>query len=204
MLEGWQDKPELFDARVLIQSMDSFLEFFQAHLDDEIAMIQGLFNHPAFKMSDSKEIAILSHVFQLWRANTIKEVDYRNGIVPFLLMNHDSSGIFDNGKWPHWSLIDQVPWWAFKSADLFGWFHHGPVWRFASCNIHGRPQDLYAFEGPGEWDAKAFRVLLTVAALLCMHNLLSCTMFRKVSLWRMCGCFRWCMTEQDLSYWTKN
>lgn len=160
--------------------MEEFPVFFEAHLVDELAAIQELVDYP---ITDSEDSEWISDMFDHWRNNTITKNDYRTGVVPFLLMNHDTSTLLEAGGSSDWPPLDPMSSWALKSADLLGWFHHGPVWRFASCDIHGNPQGLYAFDGQAGWEALAFRVLLTSAALLGMHYFLFDTLFGQFVAW---------------------
>lgn len=98
----------------------------------------GMATHAGAPARDSLEGAVAAATLKAWGKNTVVKAGIGD-VVPFFLLNVDRTA--EGGAWADWPPMPRPIRWAM--VNLAGAVHGGR-WRFASCDAHGRPRELYA------------------------------------------------------------
>ncbi|PHH87459.1 hypothetical protein CDD83_8851 [Cordyceps sp. RAO-2017] len=128
----------------LLRLMDGLREPLEHHLHHEVAVMAGMATHANAPVRGSFQGAVASATLKAWGKNTVRKAGLAD-VLPFFLLNADRTA--EGGMWHNWPPMPRPVRWAM--VNLVGAVHGG-WWRFASCDAHGRPRQLYALAPAGE------------------------------------------------------
>ncbi|ODA79371.1 hypothetical protein RJ55_04964 [Drechmeria coniospora] len=142
------DQGAPYDARQLLDILESLRPTLEYHMHHEVSSIAELSRHSNAPARNSAEATAAGDLMATWGKNSISKGGLFD-MVPFFLLNTDST--VDDGRWVAWPGMPKPVRWAL--VNVAGAVHGG-WWRFASCNGHGRPRQLYATPVDDEAEAK--------------------------------------------------
>ncbi|KAK2594274.1 hypothetical protein QQS21_008053 [Conoideocrella luteorostrata] len=128
----------------LLAIMDSFRDDLENHLHHEVQVMNAMSSHRNVPARESLKEAVASDMLKAWGKNTVTKAGYGD-VLPFFLLNTDRT--FEDGAWVKWPKMPEPVRWSM--ANLVGMWH-GPRWKFASCDVLGRPRELYALTAEKE------------------------------------------------------
>lgn len=122
--------------------MSSFNMHLQAHFHREIQTIADLADHPRAPKEGTPEAVAAAAIFKAWSKSIVTKPGLTD-VAPFFLLNHDRTA--EEGTWANWPPTFAPLKWGV--ANLGG-ARHSMWWRFSSCNLEGRPRELWALTPP--------------------------------------------------------
>ncbi|PMD48704.1 hypothetical protein L207DRAFT_539882 [Hyaloscypha variabilis F] len=124
--------PEIFSGEHLNTIIDSFASTLVEHLSDEIPTLLSLSRFGS-KLRFLDGVNTESKKSPLHLSMT--------GGVPFFFRNLDTE--YEDGLWRGWPPIPGLVWWVMqRSFVAWNW----RLWRFASCDAHGKLKELPTLE----------------------------------------------------------
>jgi hypothetical protein len=118
--------------------MTSFQAPFESHFHKEIDTIAALAKHPRAPKEGSPEETAAAATFKAWGKKTVMKAGVID-VVPFFLLNLDRTA--EDGMWDNWPPMPAPIKWGM--VNLVGAVHSG-WWKFSSCDVNRKPQDLWA------------------------------------------------------------
>ncbi|KAM0547789.1 hypothetical protein ACHAPJ_010250 [Fusarium lateritium] len=131
-------RPSAFSSTTLLQIMDSFQHEFEHHFHHEIPTIVSFASHPNAPRENTAEATVAESKLQAWGKKSVVKAGVTD-VAPFFLYNLDRT--FEGGQWASWPPIPPLV--KFVLINVAGAWH-GRWWKFASCDVQGSPQELYA------------------------------------------------------------
>lgn len=128
----------------LLSILDVLHPTLEHHLHHEVSVMADMAKHTKAPVRDSFEGAVAADRLKSWGKNTVRKAGVTD-VVPFFLLNADRTA--ERGMWKDWPPMPRPIRWAM--VNVVGAVHGGR-WRFASCDAHGRPRDLYALATTGQ------------------------------------------------------
>lgn len=140
-LNGLKDAKDVSGEQV-VALLDKFSQEFESHMHSEVKTIASLAKHRNAPKEGSAAAEAATQTFKAWGKKTITKAGMLD-VLPFFLLNLDAT--FEDGRWASWPPMPKPVRWAM--TNIVGTYY-GNYWKFASCNAHGQPRELFVYEVP--------------------------------------------------------